>query len=77
MLKNHTKKTRVSIKKADYLFDERLMNPRFRRLYQTGRVKVALAQKIVEMREDNHLNQKELAVRLGVSEKFILQIENT
>ena len=68
---------KVSLKESEYLIDEKLITPSFRRLYQTEWVKVALAQKIVEMREENHLNQKQLADRLGVSHRFILQIENT
>ena len=38
-------------------------------------MKVALAQKIAEMREDSRLNQKQLAARLGVSQQFVSQIE--
>ena len=54
---------------------ENLKDKEFRRLYEIERAKVALAQKIAEMREDKHLNQKELAARLGVTQQFVSQIE--
>ena len=54
---------------------EKLKDKEFRRLYEIERAKVALGQKIAEMREDKHLNQKELAARLGVSQQFVSQIE--
>ena len=56
-------------------WQEQMKNKEFRRLYAIERVKVALAQKIAEMREDSHLNQKQLATRLGVSQQFVSQIE--
>ena len=40
---------KVSIKKADYLLDEKLMSPKFRRGYQIEYAKVLLVQKIAEM----------------------------
>ena len=65
----------VRIENIDGHFQEKMKNKEFRRLYQIERAKVALAQKIAEMREDKHLNQKELATRLGVSQQFVSQIE--
>jgi len=65
----------VSIKKADYLLDEKLMNPKFRRGYQVEYAKVLLTQKIAEMRRKSHLNQRDLADRLGVSQQVISRIE--
>ena len=63
------------VKNIDTYFDEKMKNKEFRRLYAIECVKVALAQKIAEMREDSHLNQKQLAARLGVSQQFVSQIE--
>ena len=65
----------VSIKKADYLLDEKLMSPKFRRGYQVEYAKVLLTQKIAEMRKKSHLNQKALAGRLGVSQQVVSRIE--
>lgn len=67
--------SKVSIKKADYLLDEKLMTPGFRRGYQVEYAKVLLTQKIAEMRKKSHLNQKALANRLGVSQQVVSRIE--
>ena len=65
----------IRLENIDGYFEEQMKNKEFRRLYAIERVKVALAQKIAEMREDSHLNQKQLAARLGVSQQFVSQIE--
>lgn len=54
---------------------EELKDEKFRKLYEKELVKVALAQKIAEMREEEKLNQSELAKRMHVSQQFISQIE--
>jgi DNA-binding XRE family transcriptional regulator len=54
---------------------EKLKNKEFKALYEIERAKVSLAQKIAEMRQEKHLNQKALADKLGVSQQFISQIE--
>ncbi len=59
---------------SGHLQDE-LKNKKFRKLYEVEVAKVALAQKIAELREEKHLNQVELAKMLGVSQQFISQIE--
>ena len=66
---------KVRLKSIDGFFKKQMKDKEFRRLYEIERVKVALAQKIAQMREDKHLNQKQLAARLGVSQQFISQIE--
>ncbi|MBF0490932.1 MAG: XRE family transcriptional regulator [Candidatus Omnitrophica bacterium] len=65
----------VRIENVEDHFQKMMKNKEFRRLYEIECAKVALAQKIAEMREDQHLNQKELAARLGVTQQFISQIE--
>ena len=65
----------ASLKKADYLLDEKLMSPKFRRGYQIEYAKVLLIQRIAEMRKSNHLNQKVLAERMGVSQQVVSRIE--
>lgn len=67
--------SKVRLEKVDGFLRERLKDQKFRKLYELERTKVALAQKIAEMRQEKHLNQKELAKRLGVSQQFISQIE--
>jgi DNA-binding XRE family transcriptional regulator len=54
---------------------EELKNPEFRKGYEMERAKVALAQKIAELRDAQHLKQADLAKRLNVSQQFISQIE--
>ena len=43
--------SKVSLKKAEYLLDEKLMPPKFRCGYQVEYAKVLLTQKIAEMRK--------------------------
>ena len=66
---------RTRLEKTNGYLQEKLKDKEFRRLYDIERAKVALAKKIAEMRQEKHLNQKELASRLGVSQQFISQIE--
>src|SRR5262245_35975533 len=66
---------KIRLENIEAMIKEQLKDKEFRKYYEIERVKVALAQKIAEMRQDNHLNQKELAKRLGVSQQFISQIE--
>ena len=67
--------SKVRIENIDDHFRKILNNKEFRRHYEIERVKVALAQKIAQMRQEKHLNQKGLATKLGVSQQFVSQIE--
>ena len=66
---------KVRLENVDVHLKQKLKDPEFRRLYELERAKVALAQKISELREEKHLRQADLAKRLGVSQQFISQIE--
>ncbi len=66
---------KVSLKKVDYLLDEKAMSPEARRLYKIEYAKALLIQKIAELRDKSRLNQKQLAQRLGVSQQVISRIE--
>ena len=66
---------KVSLENVDVGLKAKLKNTEFRRLYELERAKVALAQKIAELREEKHLRQVDLAKRAGVSQQFISQIE--
>ena len=66
---------KVRLEKIDAHLQEELKSERFRKSYEIERAKVALAQRIAEMREEKHLKQAELARKLGVSQQFISQIE--
>lgn len=67
--------TRIKLEKFDFHLKEKLKNKEFRKNFELERAKVALAQKIAEIRETEHLNQAELAKKLHVSQQFISQIE--
>jgi len=54
---------------------EYFKNEEFRKSYELERAKVAIAQRIAELREEKCLCQADLAKRLGVSQQFISQIE--
>ena len=66
---------KIRLEKIDGYVQEKFKDKEFRRYYELERMKLALAKKIMEMRRKKHLNQKELANRLGVSQQFISQIE--
>ncbi|MFA5363230.1 MAG: helix-turn-helix transcriptional regulator [Candidatus Omnitrophota bacterium] len=66
---------RVRLEKVDTHLQNELRNEKFRKAYEIERAKVALAQRIAELREEKHLKQSELAKKLGVSQQFISQIE--
>jgi len=66
---------KVKLENVDIDLKEKLKNKEFKRLYEVECAKVALAQKIAELRQDKHLKQTDLAKRLGVTQQFISQIE--
>lgn len=66
---------KVSLENVDIGLKAKLKNENFRRLYEFECAKVALAQKIAELREKKHLRQVDLAKRIGVTQQFISQIE--
>jgi len=67
--------SKVRLENVDGYFNKLLKDKKYRRMYEIERAKVALAQRIAVMREEKHLNQKELAAKMGVSQQFISQIE--
>jgi DNA-binding XRE family transcriptional regulator len=66
---------KIALENVDIDIKEKLKDKEFRQLYELERAKVALAQKIAELRQDNNLRQVDLAKKLGVSQQFISQIE--
>ena len=66
---------KIKLENVEIGLEEKLKNKEFKRLYEFECAKVALAQKIAELREEKHLRQADLAKRLGVSQQFISQIE--
>ncbi len=66
---------KIRLENINKHLQEELKNKKFRKLYEVELAKVALAQRIAELREEKHLNQADLAKILGVSQQFISQIE--
>ena len=66
---------KAKIENIDIGLNEKLKNKEFRKLYELECAKVALAQRIAELREEKHMRQSDLAKKLGVSQQFISQIE--
>jgi DNA-binding XRE family transcriptional regulator len=66
---------KVRLENVDIDLKEKLKDEKFRKAYELECAKVALAQKIAELREEKHLRQVDLARKLGVSQQFISQIE--
>ncbi len=66
---------KIRLENIQHDLNEKLKDPKFRKAYELERVKVALAQKIAELRDAQHLKQADLAKRLNVSQQFISQIE--
>lgn len=66
---------RIKLEKIDRHFKEELNDREFKKIFEFEKAKVALAQKIAELREIKHLKQRDLAQKLGVSQQFISQIE--
>ena len=60
---------KVRLENVNIYLKKKLKNEEFRRLYELECAKVALAQKIAELREEKHLRQVDLAKRLGVSQR--------
>jgi DNA-binding XRE family transcriptional regulator len=66
---------KIRLENVDIHLREKLKSEKFRKLYEFESAKVALAQKIAELRQNKGLRQVELANRLGTSQQFVSQIE--
>ena len=67
---------KIKLEKFDHYLEEKLENLEFRKNYRIERAKVAVAQKIAEIRQGSHLRQSDLARKMHVSQQFISQIES-
>jgi len=66
---------KTGLKNYEIHLKELLKNKKFRKGYEREIVKVALAQKLAELRQGARLRQSDLAKKLHVSQQFISQIE--
>ena len=67
---------KIGLEKFHHYLQEKLKNPEFKKNYEIERAKVAVAQKITEIRQGSHLRQSDLAKKMHVSQQFISQIES-
>ncbi len=67
--------SKIRLESIDSHLKKLLKNKEFKKTYEREKVKVALAQKLAEIRQDAHLRQSDLAKKLHVSQQFISQIE--
>ncbi|OGR42186.1 MAG: hypothetical protein A2X28_09210 [Elusimicrobia bacterium GWA2_56_46] len=66
---------RSSLENFDVWLKRKLKRPAFRKAYEEERAKVALAQKIAELRHESRLNQAEFAEKLHVSQQYVSRLE--
>ena len=67
---------KIKLEKFDDYLRGKLKNSEFNKNYEIEKAKVAVAQRIAEMRQDSHLRQADLAKKMHVSQQFISQIES-
>ena len=67
--------TRVKLESFQRHLKEKLKDSQFRKDFEFERAKVALVQKLAELRESSGLRQADLAKKMKVSQQFISQIE--
>lgn len=65
----------IKLENYEIHLEEKLKNGKFSKYYDVERAKVALAQRIAELREKGNLRQLDLAKRMHVSQQFVSQIE--
>lgn len=67
--------SKIKLENYEAHLNEKLRNKTFKKYYEMESAKVALAQRIAELREEENLKQTDLAKRIHVSQQFISQIE--
>ena len=67
---------KIKLQNVEKHLNKKLKSPKFREAYELERIKVALAQKIAEIRDEHSLKQSELARRMRVSQQFVSQVES-
>ncbi len=66
---------RVKLKSVDEHLREKARDPHFRELMELEEEKAKIASLIVRYRADHHLNQGQLAKKVGVTQQYISKIE--
>lgn len=68
-------KKSVKLENTEIFLKRELKRPGFRKAFEEERAKVALAQKIAELRRESRLNQAALAEKLHVSQQYVSRLE--
>ena len=66
----------MRLEKVDTHLQEELRDPYFRELYELEEQKLRLVKRIIDYRIKHHLNQKQLADKIGVTQQHISKIES-
>ena len=66
---------KAGLENFDSFLNEQLKDKKFKKIYEIERVRVALAQRIAELRQDSRMRQSDVAKKMHVSQQFISQIE--
>lgn len=66
---------RVKLKSVDEHLREKAKDPRFRELMELEEEKAKIASLIVRYRINHHLNQVQLAKKVGVTQQYISKVE--
>ena len=65
----------VRLKSVDEHFREKSKDPRLRELFGLEKEKAKIVSLIIKYRADHHLNQSQLARKVGVSQQYISKLE--
>lgn len=65
----------VKLKSVDEHLRGKAKDPRFRELMELEEEKAKIASLIIKYRADHHLNQEQLAKKVGVTQQYISKIE--
>lgn len=65
----------VRLKSVSEHFREKSRDPRFRELLELEEEKAKVVSLIIKYRADHHLNQEQLARKVGVTQQYISKIE--
>lgn len=66
---------KAKLENFDSYLNEKLKNKKFKKHYELEHARVALAQRIAEIRQQGRMRQADLAKKMHVSQQFISQIE--
>ena len=66
----------MKLESVDKYLKEKLKDPYFKELYELEEQKLSIVKRIIDYRIRHHLNQKQLADKIGVTQQHISKIES-